>query len=305
MRLAAAVTVLSCLLLVGCGGSSDGSETTADPGDGQTLEELWRAPGDDVAVVPGTVSHEAGDVRVSFLVLDSENRLVTLPTARVWVASALDAPPFLESSAKLERVGLPGEDEADVTHIYVASLKLPRPGKYWLLAEPEGGPRQVQALGNVVVATQDSAPDVGDRAFASETPTIASVGGDLSKVTTRRPPDEELVTHSVAETLKAKIPFVVTFSTPEFCTSRTCGPVVDVVDEVRRRSEDSVVRFIHVEVYEGNDPANGFNRWMNEWNLETEPWTFVVDANGRIVERFEGSVSVNELETAVQEKLVG
>ena len=65
------------------------------------------------------------------------------------------APPFLESSAKLERIGVPGGDVADASHIYVARLRLPRPGTYWLLAEPEG--RRSGALGNVVVVESDSA----------------------------------------------------------------------------------------------------------------------------------------------------
>ncbi len=268
-----------------------------------TLEELWRAPGDDVAIVSGTSNHEPGDVRVSFLVVDSEGRVVTLPTARVWVSEGLEAPPFLESSAKLERIGVPGGDVADASHIYVAQLRLPRPGTYWLLAEPEGGATKVQALGNVIVVKKDSAPDVGDRAIASDTPTIASTGGDFSKLTTRTPPDKSLLEHSVAESLHARAPFVVTFATPKFCSSRTCGPVVDVVEEVARRLEGSETRFIHVEVYEANDPAQGYNRWMREWGLETEPWTFLVGRDGRIVDRYEGVVSVNELEHAVRATL--
>src|SRR5687768_5080166 len=265
MRAAAGLIALTCLLLVGCGGS-DGS-TSTDPGPGATLEELWRMPGDDVAVVPGTASHEPGDVRVSFLVVDAEGAVVALPTARVWVANSLDSPPFLEGEAKLERIGLPGGDEADATHIFVATLPLTRPGKYWLLAEPEGGAEKVQALGNVVVVAEDDAPDVGDAAIASDTPTLSSSGGDISSLTTRTPPDESLLRHSVAESLEAKVPFVVTFATPKFCSSRTCGPVVDVVEEVSRRFEGENVRFIHVEVFEDNDPAKGFNRWMREWNL--------------------------------------
>jgi hypothetical protein len=303
MRPAAALTVLSCLLFVGCGGSGEDATTTdATPGGGETLEELWRAPGDDVAIVAGTANHEPGNVRVSFLVVDAEGRVVTLPTARVWVARGLDVAPFLESSAKLERIGVPGGAEADATHIYVAELRLPRAGTYWLLAETEGA-RKVQALGNVVVAEKDPEPDVGDPAFPSDTPTIASVGGDVSMLTTRTPPDESLLRYSVAESLGARAPFVVTFSTPKFCASRTCGPVVDVVEEVARRFEGSEVRFIHVEVFEDNDPANGYNRWMREWKLETEPWTFLVGEKGVIVERYEGVVSVNELELAVREKL--
>ena len=298
--------MLSCLLLVGCGGSDgDPAATTTEPGGGATLEELWRAPGDDVAVIPGTANHEPGDARVSFLVVDAEGRVVTLPTARVWVADALDARPFLETEAKLERIGLPGADVADATHIYVARLRLPRAGKFWFLAEPEGGPTKVQALGNVTVVKEDPPPDVGDPAVASQTPTLASTGGDTSSLTTRTPPDESLLRYSVADTLAAKVPFVVTFATPKFCSSRTCGPVVDVVEEVARRFEGENLRFIHVEVFEDNDPAKGYNQWLREWQLPTEPWTFVVDRTGTIVERFEGTVSVDELETSVREKLLG
>ena len=303
MRSVAALTALSCLLLVGCGGSDQ--ETSTESGAGATLEELWRAPGDDVAVIPGTENYEPGDVRVSFLVVDAEGAVVALPTARVWVADSLESAPFLETDAKLERIGVPGGDEADATHIYVASLRLPRAGKYWFLAEPEGGAEKVQALGNVVVVKEDAPPDVGDPAVASETPTLASTGGDTAALTTRLPPDEDLLHYSIADSLIANVPFVVTFSTPKFCSSRTCGPVVDVVEEVLRRIDDEEIRFIHVEVFEGNDPAKGYNRWMKEWKLPTEPWTFLVGANGNIAVRFEGTVSVAELEQSVRENLSG
>lgn len=303
MRPAAVAAAASCLFLAGCGGSGGDTATNAEPGGGKTLEQLWRAPGDDVAVVAGTSTHEPGRSRVSFLVVDSEGQVVTLPEARVWVSRGLEARPFLETTAKLERIGVPGGAEADATHIYVVELSLPRPGTYWLLAEPEGG-RKVQALGSVVVTKKDSEPDVGDAAPASDTPTLASVGGDASKLTTRVPPDESLLQYSVAESLRVHAPFVVAFATPKFCASRTCGPVVDVVEETARHLEDSGVRFIHVEVYEDNDPAKGYNRWVKEWGLETEPWTFLVDRRGKIVERFEGAVSVRELEQAVREKLL-
>ena len=72
-------------------------QPSTEPGGGSTLEQLWRAPGDDVAVIPGTENHEPGNVRVSFLVADAQGQAVTLPTARVWVANALDARPFLET----------------------------------------------------------------------------------------------------------------------------------------------------------------------------------------------------------------
>jgi hypothetical protein len=90
----------------------------------------------------------------------------------------------------------------------------------------------------------------------------------------------------------------VVFATPKFCESRTCGPVVDVVDAVRRRVPG--VGFIHVEIYEENNPALGVNRWVQEWKLPTEPWVFLVGRDGRIKAKFEGAVSEQELEAAVR-----
>jgi hypothetical protein len=301
MRAAVALIAVACLLQAACGDSGDQAtpEETASAGE-STLEELWRAPGDDVAVVPGTASHVPGQQRVSFLVVDAEGRTVTLPTARLWIARALEDRPFLQSTAKLERIGVPGGAEGDATHIYVAHFRLGKPGTYWLLAEPEGGREKVQALGNVVVERALDVPAVGDRAPASDTPTLASAKGKAARVTTRKPPDLILLEHSVADVLRRGNPFVVTFATPKFCSSRACGPVVDVVEEVARRLEETDVRFIHVEVYADNDPTKGYNRWMQEWGLTTEPWTFVVGADGRIAERFEGVVSVHELEAAAQ-----
>ena len=104
---------------------------------------------------------------------------------------------------------------------------------------------------------------------------------------------------SVKDALAAKVPFVVTFATPTYCQSRTCGPIVDVVSAVRKREAGSNVRFIHVEVYKDNDPAKGVNQWMREWHLPTEPWVFVV---GRRQDRESGSRArspVSELDAAV------
>jgi len=286
-------------VVAGCGGSSTDAGEKPPAG---TLEALWRAPGEDVAIVPGAADFAPGRIRLSFLVVDGQGRVVTRPSARVWLARALDAKPFLETTARAERIGVEGSDEAGATEIFVTHLEVPQPGKYWVLAEPVGG-RRIQAVGNVVVARKTKAPDVGDRAIASKTPTIASTGGDFAALTTQKPPDRELLRSSVAEALAAKAPFVVTFATPQFCTTRTCGPVVDVVDSVRERFVSSEIRFIHVEIYTDNDPAKGTNRWVDEWHLPSEPFTFLVGRDGLVKERFEGTLSVRELSTAVENEL--
>jgi hypothetical protein len=303
VRAAIAGALVAAALAGGCGSSGDGRETgRGAPG---TLEALWRAPGEDVGLINGTADFATGEIRFAFLVVDGEGAVVSRPSARVWVARALREKPFAQASAALEDVGVPGRSSpaaGDVTELYVTRLRLEKPGKYWVLAEPVGG-RPIQALGNVVVKPRAASPAVGARAPRSKTPTLRTEP-DISKLTTSDPPDTELLRHSVAESVAARMPFVVVFATPQFCTSRTCGPVVDVVDHVRREFAGGAVRFIHVEVYRDNDPARGVNRWMREWRLPSEPWVFLVGRDGRIKAKFEGSVSIRELRAGVRQHLV-
>jgi hypothetical protein len=302
-RLPAAL--LCVVLLAACGGSDDPAPPSTE-GNRGTIEDLWRSPGEDVAITPGTFDHGPGLVRFSFLVIRNNGQPVFRPKAHVWVGRDREDAPFARATARLEPVGVPGgyEDDHGVTHLYVAHIRLERPGTYWVLAEPVGG-RPIQALGNLEVEAEPDAPTVGSKAFPSRTPTLESEDGNMAALTTREPPDLELLRHSVADSIAAHKPFVVTFATPKFCTSRTCGPVVDVVDAVRKRFALTDIRFIHVEVYEGNDPALGPNRWFREWRLANEPWTFLVGGDGRIKERFAGSVSVAELTAAVRRHLGG
>ena len=53
-----------------------------------------------------------------------------------------------------------------------------------------------------------------------------------------------------------------------------------------------------------NDPTHGYNRWVLEWGLPSEPWIFLVGRDGRVKARFEGSVSVTELSAAVRRFLL-
>ena len=38
---------------------------------------------------------------------------------------------------------------------------------------------------------------------------------------------------------------------------------------------------------------------MEEWGLQTEPFTFVIDAGGLVAKKFEGFVNEEELESAL------
>jgi hypothetical protein len=309
IRPAAALLALGCtLLFAGCGSSANGTTdaaTSTSAAPPQTLEALWRGPGQDVAIVPGTSDFGTGVNRVSFLIVDKQSKLVERPTAHVWIARGLKQKPYAETTAKLEPIGVPGGAKADAQNIYVTSLRTPAPGTYWILAEPVGG-KPIQALGNLVVRKQASAPSIGERAIPSRNPTVQPGAGAkaVRAATTAEPPDLILLRTTVAAAMAAKRPFVVTFATPLYCQTRTCGPVVQVVESVAKTSQGNGVDFIHIEIYKDNDPSKGTNRWVNEWHLQSEPFTFVVDRKGVIRARLEGAFSVAELEAAVRKVAV-
>jgi hypothetical protein len=290
-----AVLVAAGVLCAGCGGSHAAS--------GVTLDSILKRPGPDIGVTAGASEFVPGLVRFPFLVIDQDAKPVNRPQATVWVASSQHGSPFARVSARLEPIGIPGRSEAafgGVTRIYVMHVRIPRPGRYWLVAEPIGG--HVQALGTIDVHARSRSVAVGARAPRSDTPTLATA--PARQITTSRPPDLPLLRYSVAQSLAAHAPFVVTFATPKFCTSRTCGPVVDVVEAARRRFAARGIRFMHVEVFRDNDPTKGYNRWMGEWGLASEPWVFLVGPDGRVRAKFEGSVSEAELAAAIRAKLL-
>jgi hypothetical protein len=297
VRASFAVLALTALA-TGCGSSAKTLERGAPrPG---SLEALWKGSGQSVGLIPGTSDFSPGKIRISFLVVDTRGRVISTPTARLWIARSREEKPFAVTTARFERLGVAGVPNDDpVKGLYVGHVTVTAPGTYYVLARPVGDVR-IGALRELLVKSRSAAPRVGAHAFPSRTPTLASAGGRTAPLTTRIPPDRALLRYSVAESLDAHAPFVVTFATPRFCTSRTCGPVVDVVDRVRRRFSRVGIRFIHVEIYKDNDPRKGENRWVREWHLPSEPWTFLVGADGRIKAKFEGSLSVRELSQAVR-----
>ena len=292
-------------VLVGCGGGSSAGTATsaASAQEGSLQARLDDQPGENVGLILGTSDFSVGENRVSFLVVGGNGKVVETPTAKVYVARTLADAPDSTADARLLKLDPHGAGaytqkhaEPDAEALFVTRLTFPEAGRYWLVVDLPGKP--TQGLFALDVKAKSAAPAVGEKAYPSDNPTLADA--PATEITTARPPDRELLRSSVKEALEAKVPFVVVFATPQYCESRTCGPTVEIADEVRRRSKGSQVRFIHIEVFKDNDPTKGVNQWMTEWKLPSEPWIFVVDGSGFIRARFEGSASVEELEAAVK-----
>ncbi|MBI4312062.1 MAG: thioredoxin family protein [Chloroflexi bacterium] len=192
--------------------------------------------------------------------------------------------------------------------VFVAEVDTPQAG-LWVadLAPTDGVAAGQQAQLTFQVAPQSATPALGAPAPATVNRTAKDVAS-LAELSSDLSPDPDLYSMTIADAARSGKPTVVTFATPAFCESATCGPQVDVVKQVKK-AHQGAANFIHVEIYANpqemrTDPSKGkVAPAVQEWRLPSEPWTFVLDAKGNVAAKFEGFVSYEELEPALTKAL--
>ena len=189
-------------------------------------------------------------------------------------------------------------DATDVQGIYVAQVTLSRAGAWGLeiLARSGDGTAEAARL-SVSVLPTSLTPMIGTPAPRSQN-LVAGDVIDLKQIDSSEPPDPRLHQTRIADAIAQGKPQVIVFATPRYCTSRVCGPVVDVVRTLIPAYGDRVA-FIHQEVWESGS-LQKLSATFEEWNLRTEPWIFVVDGRGIVRARFEGLTTRRELEGALR-----
>ena len=320
-RLPAALAVaLSCTALVACGSDADVSteEPVAAPAasafpapDGRTpVQLLADYPSDNSLVVtPASLIHTVGENRFGFAVFEVDRTQVTDAEVALYAAPASGGKAEGPYPARVESLETEAAFVAENTAsdpdaakvVYVSDIDLDRPGDWNVVALiRDGDGFKSTVVAGVTAGNDKGIPKPGDTAPVVHTPTADSVG-DITEIDTRVPPSS-MHEDDLADVL-GKEPVVLTFATPALCQSRVCGPVVDIAEQVKRDYDDKAA-FIHMEIYEENipDPEN-LRPQVEEYRLPTEPWTFVIDADGRISSRFEGAIGATELSDAVDKAL--
>jgi hypothetical protein len=292
------------------GSGASACPTAPAPPQGQ---EGWTSAPSEPTVFPVVVNSSGsltcGDNRLLFTFLDADNRPVGSPDRTASVALY-----------DLGRDGATPTATADGTFVwgienergfYVAQVTFPEAGQWgaeFTTALAGGVAEKIRMRFDV--AASSAVVRVGDSAPASDTPTAASVGGDLARLSTDQDPEPALYEISVKDALAAGESFVLIFATPKFCTSAQCGPTLDRVKPLT--TEFPGVRFINVEPYElafadgslqpALDAAGALVpvQAVLEWGILSEPWVFVVDRDGIVSGSYEGVVGTDELRAAIQ-----
>jgi hypothetical protein len=169
------------------------------------------------------------------------------------------------------------EDPNVANVVYSAELHLPGPGEYRpvaLIKEKDGWAKV--GLRSIKVGEFAKIPRPGEKAPLIQTPNRVNYADVLGKE-----------------------PILLLFTTPQFCQSRVCGPVVDVARQAQDRFKGKA-NFIHMEIYNENDPANGVRPQVRRFHLPTEPWLFAINREGVVSATIEGGFGTELMDQTVE-----
>ena len=320
------------LLAAGCSGAGSGPVST---GTGTGI-----APATTSAGVPGVASPTAdldsgyqlllaaSDVgveptRLPFVVIGPDGGFVEDATVSVAVLRMLDteSAEFTQELSAVYRTLQTEEPHAhddgsvhvhmETRGVYVVDpVTLDTPGAWVLQAAVsniEGRSDTIHIGAMIQVLARSSTPAIGAQAPRSTQPTARDVGR-LEEISTRPSPVPELYDMTVAEAIDTGRPVVLSFSTPEFCQSRLCGPVLEDVIQIMPEYEGRA-EFIHIEPFD-LDAIRSTQQFVLvpaavEWGLPSEPWTFIIDSSGAVAAKFEGIVTAEELRKVLDALLGG
>ena len=172
-----------------------------------------------------------------------------------------------------------------------------------IAVEVEGTPVALQTQFEVYEAPRLPAP--GQRALRTDSLTMDSdaepAAIDSRAAETGEVPDPELHAMSIAETIDRGTPALVLFATPVYCQSQFCGPDVEWLEGLAAERPDDAA-YVHVEVwadYQTQTLNEAAADWLYRDEELTEPWLYLIDADGTIAERWGPLFDPAEVEAAL------
>lgn len=168
------------------------------------------------------------------------------------------------------------------------------PGSWRIVADVEGAVAEttVRAVGPSELA---SIPNLGDDMIALATPTTGQALG-VDPVCTLDPPCP-LHEVSLDDALAGGGPVALLVSTPAFCQTAICGPVLELF-VARQAALADRLTMVHAEVYT-DDTAAVTTAAVKAYALTFEPSLFVAGTDKRIVARLDYTFDAAELDDAL------
>ena len=196
----------------------------------------------------------------------------------------------------------------------MTSLTFDEPGEWELDVEVTNEDGRISAARIPLdVKATSLTPSIGSEPPMAVNKTLSDVIL-LQELTSWSTPDPDLYMETIPEALEKDRPVLVVFSSPSLCTSPTCGPQIEAVQEVKNRFKDQA-SFIHVEVYDNPAEIQGdlsrarYSPVVEAWGLTqledyfNESWVFIMGLDDRVLLKYEGFTSAEELEEGLMQAL--
>jgi hypothetical protein len=188
----------------------------------------------------------------------------------------------------------------------VDAFAFPTAGTWLVEASVELDGETESATATFEVVEEPFVPVVGDPAIEVDHPVIGDNGAPGALDSRARDgeelPDPDLHEASIADALAAGRPSLILFATPVYCSSRFCGPITDMVADLASEYADRAT-FVHVEVwsdFEGRELNPAAEAWVaTDDGRVLEPWLFLVDAEGMILESWDNIATRDEVAAAL------
>ena len=264
-------------------------------------------------IIPVLASSEIakGENRFLFSLTDPAGGLLAAPDVEVRLE-------FYDSDVDPEKVVFESDSRflwaiEDLRGLYAADVEFPSAGRWgtrFYATFPDGTTETVRV--DYDVWEETTTPPIGAPAPLIDSPTAADVDGDIRRISSDPDPVERFYELSILDAIEDDKPAVIAFVTPAFCQTATCGPTIEKVKEVAA-SHPNDVNFVHVEPYlmwmkdgylQPMLSEEGWLQsapWTERYGLRTEPYVMVLDAEGLVRGKFEGAITVEELEDVLWE----
>ncbi len=304
----------AALYAVGCGSSSRGGGKTPAAGGTAAATSAANPAGLTPAILTTEfVAHE--DNRFAVGLLNAQHKLVKDAKVRLrFFTIGADGKTGTfrgEGDAQYVELNVPGahvhdrspqgdvSEDSDSVSFYVVNTPFDVAGKWGveIAVTPNDGSKPSQIQTSFDVRDKSQSPGLGTAPPASHNDTIYTNKNKESLCS--RDPMCPLHDKVIADVLGKGRPLVVQFSTPAFCQTRFCGPVLEVLLQQTLKYQDRV-DFVHIEVWQ-DFQLQKYRPAVQEWNLPDEPYTFFMASDGKVAGKLESIFSDEELTGALDQ----
>ena len=241
-----------------------------------------------------------GENRIAFAILDPQTGVI-FPKSLEVSTYYLDSE---NPNTKIQTLETNLREWPNGKGVYTAEARFSETGKWGIGVNLFYNDEYHKISTTITVPKESKTPTIGSKAPIVETKTSNSID-TVSNITSALNPHMPLYKISLKESLESQKATVILFATPAFCKTGTCGPQLDVIKDLSNEWDEKF-NFIHSEIYSNPNEIEGdlsnaqISKAAKEWNLPSEPWTFIINESGIIISKFEGFATKEEIEESIK-----